>query len=154
VNRVVGRLRLAGALAGVLVAVLGGAALGVTLGERASEPDVQQLVVGDPALAPDDFPALRSPGGFTGFEGSPALRGRAFRVGEVVEATESGLQVSGDGATMNVSLRDESRLFRLAPLSGSLESGDVVLVRLEGQDVTGVLRVPRDLDDDELEPLE
>lgn len=143
------RLRVAGAILGIVLAAAGGAAFGVALGERASQPVVRDLVVADHSNAPEHTPALRSPGGFTGFEGRPGLTGRVFRVGEIGQASEEQLDVIGDGSSVQVRLRDGTRLFRLAPLAGGPAPGDVVMVRLEQDVVTGVLRVPPDLGEGE-----
>ena len=123
--------------------------LGVRLGANASEPGVEELRIGDPALAtgaPEH--ARRSSGGFTGF-GSAALAGEVITGGELVS-----VQSEGDGGTLvfrdggrETSLRylNGSRLFELID-GAELSAGDTVVLRFDGDTVVGMLRIPADLE--------
>ncbi len=148
-RRAIARLRMIAAILGIVVAAAVGGATGIAVGERASQPEVHDLVVSDPRNAPEHALALRSPAGFTGFEGRPGLTGRVFRAGQVDTATEGALAITAEGGRVDVRLRDGTRLFSLAPLTGELRAGDIVLARVEDDVVTGILRVPPDLGEGE-----
>ena len=78
------RLLMTVAVIGLLSAAAAGAAAGIVLGDRASEPGSRTLSLVDPAFQQlIAEPALRSDGGFTGFGGLPALNGRVLRFGTV-----------------------------------------------------------------------
>lgn len=120
----------------------GGAALGVALGERATEQGVEQLRIVDP-LSFDATPAtaLRSEGGFTGFGGLPALSGDVFRSGRVAESSEGGLLITGEGTRTLIDFSRPLRLFRIVS-TPQVVVGDTVLVRRVDGEVTGVLVLP------------
>jgi hypothetical protein len=132
-------------IACVVAAAAAGGLLGVVLGERASEPGTATLALQDPALTPDDGPVLRSPGGFTGFEGAPALSGRVFRTGTFKSLDGDAAQVISGGAILDLEFATPDRLLTLAAIDGQLVPGDIVVVRYEGDTPAGILRVPGDL---------
>lgn len=134
---------------GALFALGGGVALGMTLGERASRPGHAQLVIQDPALATGGTePVLRSAAGFTGFDGPGSLGGAAVRAGTVTPGRDGAFEVTSPGSSLGVRTTSAARLFQLRRASAPLAAGDAVVVRT-GADgtVTGVLRVPRDLNE-------
>ncbi len=138
VGRIVGALTLLS-----LIAIGGGGALlGVTLGERATQQGVQQLRIIDP-LSFDATPAtaLRSAGGFTGFGGLPALSGDVFRSGRVSGNDEGGLLITAEGMQIVVEFSRPLRLFRIVS-TPQVAVGDTVLVRRVDGEVTGVLVLP------------
>lgn len=140
------RFRIVATLVLLAAVAAAGGLSGVALGERMSERGIEELVIADPALAPDERPALRSAGGFTGFEGAPALIGAVVRTGTFEETAEGDVRVTQDGASVEISLREPDRLLRLAPAASPLLPGDIVLVRYGSDDeVTGILRVPAGL---------
>lgn len=134
---------------GALLALGGGTALGMALGERASRPGHEQLVIEDPALATGGTePVLRSPAGFTGFDGPGSLGGAAVRAGTVATGRDGSFEVVSPGSNLGVRTTSAARLFQLRRAATPLAAGDAVVVRA-GADgtVTGVLRVPRDLNE-------
>jgi len=143
--------RLAGPLlvAGALLALGGGAALGATLGERASRPGRDTLIITDPTLAAAGTDqALRSPAGFTGFDGAGGLAGAAVRVGAVTAPRDGAFEVTAEGASLGIRLTSTARLFRLRAAAEALRPGDAVVVRVQPDgSAAGVLRVPRDLNE-------
>ncbi|MPZ99081.1 MAG: hypothetical protein GEU80_07025 [Dehalococcoidia bacterium] len=143
-----GRLRDAGIVLGIVAAGVGGGYLGVRVADEVTEPGVQQVSIEDPALSrAEPATALRSAGGFTGFGGGAGLGGLVVRTGaiEARDGDEARFVVSGSGSTSTVSYGANPSLFRIAPLEGALQPGDVVVVRTQDGVVTGVLRVPTDL---------
>ena len=132
-------------LLGALAALGGGVALGVTLGERASRPGHDELVLADPALATGvAVPALRSTGGFSGFDGPGSLPGTATRAGTVGAARDGAFEITSEGATLSVRTTSTVRLFRLRKATTELRAGDSVIVRARADGAAaGVLRVPR-----------
>lgn len=130
-----------------LLALGGGTALGMTLGERASRPGHQELVIEDPRLATGGTePVLRSPGGFTGFDGPGSLGGAAVRVGTVGASRDGAFEVTSAGSSLGIRASSPARQFLLRSAPGALAAGDAVVVRV-GADgsASAVLRVPRDL---------
>ncbi len=130
---------------GVVAAAIAGAAAGVALGERASEPGTQTLTVLDPTLALDEGPNLTSPGGFTGFEGAPALTGRVFRTGAFEALDGDTAYIASSSGALDLQIDSTARLLRLGPLAGALQPGDTVLIRYEDDEPVAILRVPSDL---------
>ena len=139
--------------AALVAAGLAGAVLGMVAGERASESEVELLVLPEPALLAETPPAaLRSAGGFTGFGGLPALPGDVLRAGTVTEAAAEAagagaLVVEAGGSAAQIRFSSPARLFRIAALQGALGAGDVVLVRFVDGAPEAVLRVPPDLEE-------
>ena len=132
----------------LLAAGLAGVVLGVAAGERASQPEVHELVVAEPALrAATVAAALRSAGGFTGFGGLPALPGDVLRAGTVAEAEAGALVVDSGGSEAEIRFSAPLRLFRIAALREALRAGDIVVVRFAGGAPEAVLRVPPDLEE-------
>ena len=143
-----GRLRDAGIVLGILAAGLGGGYLGVRVADEVTEPGVQRVVVEDPALSrAEPASALRSAGGFTGFGGGAGLGGLVVRTGAIEARADDDAQfvISGSGSRSTIRYSASPSLFRIAPLVGTLQPGEVVVVRTEDGVVTGVLRVPADL---------
>lgn len=147
--RLTARLRSALILGGAVLALGVGVAVGATLGERASHPGHQELLIVDPALAGRGTDqALRSGGGFTGFDGPGGLGGAAARTGEVTAPRDGTFQVRSEGASLDVRLTSTARLFRLRGAAEGLRPGDAVVVRVRPDGAAaGVLRVPRDLNE-------
>ncbi len=136
-------------LAGVLLAGAAGASLGARLADAATRPGHTDLVIPAPALAAGpSADALRAPGGFTGFGGAPALSGYVFRTGTVtaVDAAQHSVTVESSGSVATVHYAATTRFFRLAPLTAPLSPGDVIVVRYDGNQPVGVMRVPSDLE--------
>lgn len=134
-------------LLGLVAAMALGATLGLRLASNASEADLQEVLVADPALS-DGPPAhaQRSAGGFTGF-GLTALSGEVIAGGELVS-----VERDGDGGTLvfrdasretSIQYLDTSRLFELVA-GTELAPGDTVVLRFEGDEVVGLLRIPFD----------
>lgn len=131
----------------VLFAGAGGGWAGVRLGHTASTPHVEHVAITAPeALSGPPADVARSPGGFTGFGGPPALRGEVQRTGPVLHS-DAGLVVIGT-AESNASVRYTSpeRLFRIAPASTPIKPGDLVQVRVRDGNVIAVLRLPPNLE--------
>jgi hypothetical protein len=134
---------------GVLFAAVDGALLGARVADATTQPGHQQLVIEAPALAAASRPdALRSPGGFTGFGGAPALTGNVLRSGAIasVDAAGGRFMINAPGSEVAIQYTTAVRLFRLRPLSGALHAGDVVVIHYRGDTPVGVLRVPTDLE--------
>ena len=145
------------AVLGLLGLGAAGVFAGIVLGDRASEPGSTTLTLVDPAfqqlLAED---AVRSDGGFTGFGGLPALNGRVLRFG-TVEAVAldppspagtigGSLTVAADGALAIVRFVRIERFFAIEPASQPLQPGDLVQLRVEGDQAVSTLLLPPDLE--------
>jgi hypothetical protein len=136
--------RTLGWMAGVVgaVALLGGGFAGVRLGQAASQPRVEEVRVVDPgALSGVPGLEVRSPAGFTGFGGPPALEGEVLRKGVAAEAGSGSFTLVDGGARSQIDFSQPLRLYRVTPSTAPLALGDSVVVRFEGGRATGVLRV-------------
>lgn len=134
-------------IAALVASALGGLVLGRWAGERASEPEVIEVMIVDPALsAADADEGWLSEGGFSGFGGLPALPGEVWRAARVVESSPGRLVITSDGATTTVDYRAPARLFEIAPVDG-VEVGDVVVVRLVDGVAASMLVVPPDVEE-------
>lgn len=131
----------------VLFAAAGGGFLGMRLGDVASEPDVERVTVVAPEVLagpPDDV--ARSPGGFTGFGGPPAVRGEVQRSG-LVQRADAGTLVVGDAESgVTVRYTSPERLFRIVRAGAPLRPGDLVQVRSEDGRAIAILRLPPGLE--------
>lgn len=134
-------------VAAALFALGSGVALGTRLAERASQPGHDQLLIVDPALATAGAAqSLRSPGGFTGFDGAGSLPGAAVRTGTVGVSRDGAFEVASQGSSLGIRTTSTARLFRLRRAATGLRAGDAVIVRVQPDGAAGgVLRVPRDL---------
>jgi hypothetical protein len=134
---------------GVVAAGAGGAVAGSRLAQATTRPAHEQVFVYAPELsAGARAGALTSRGGFTGFGGAPALKGDVTRT-LAITAVDTGtgrLMLADAGSDVTIRFTSRERLFRLEPLDGSLQAGDVVVVRIEQGRVAGIMRVPPDLD--------
>lgn len=141
------RLEAAALAAAVLLAGAGGGLLGIRLGDAASAPDVARVTVAAPeALAGPPQDAARSPGGFTGFGGPPAIRGEVQRSGTVRSAEPGTLVIGSAESSVTVRYASPERLFRIAPAGAPLRPGDLVQVRVEGGRAAALLRLPPGLE--------
>jgi hypothetical protein len=123
-------------------AAAGGGWLGVTLGERASEPDVRRLTFRDPLQLEDTPPfAVRSTGGFTGFGGPPALDGDVLRAGSVAAVDEGSLTLEDGAGELVVTYATPVLVRRIRPAEAPLADGDTVLVRSVDDVPVSILRV-------------
>ena len=140
------RLVSALAIVGVILALGGGGASGIALAERMNAPQQRDVVIADPSAATGGIEALRSPAGFSGFDGPAALAGSVARVGKM-SATQSGaFEVTGTGTTLAARTTSGARLFRIERASTPLSRGDAVQLRLDASGaLLGVLRLPSDL---------
>lgn len=133
--------------AAVLLAGAGGALLGVRLGDAASAPNVERIMLAAPeTLAGPPQDAARSPGGFTGFGGPPAIRGEVQRGGTVQSVEPGALVVGSAESSVTVRYTSPQRLFRIVPSAAPLRAGDLVQVRVEGGRAIAVLRLPPGLE--------
>lgn len=119
------------AVGGIVLAALGGVLLGLRLADAANEPQQRTLTIANPEGAQDASPALRSAGGFTGFEGLPALPGDAVRSGEIRDVTDEGFLVASGGGALSVAAARAGDTYRIASLERSLASGDAVVLRID-----------------------
>ncbi len=139
------RLVTLGAIAGLVVAALGGVVGGMRLAERVNEPGTSVATVAHPASAPRAEIALRSPAGFTGFEAG-ALGGSVTRTGAIAAGEGAAFDVRSGASAMTVRATSTVRLYRIQDTDRPLAPGDVVVVRLdEAGSATAVLRIPPDL---------
>ena len=120
----------------------GGALLGLRLGAAASAPTYRTVAI----AAPDGFAgpaatARRSPGGFTGFGGRPALAGDVLRSG-TVETTGSDIVITSTESTITVRPSSAERLFAIGPATAPLRAGDTVQLYVRDGVVLAVLRLP------------
>ncbi|MEX1022942.1 MAG: hypothetical protein WD058_07320 [Dehalococcoidia bacterium] len=139
------RLVTLGAMAGLVLASVAGVFAGLGLAERANEQRVETLVLAAPASAEARDPALRSAGGFTGFEPS-AIAGTVTRSGQIAPGGGETFEVVTGAASMRVSTTSYVRLFHIEAADAALAAGDLVVVRTdEDGGAAAVLRVPPDL---------
>ena len=71
-----------------------------------------------------------------------------MRVGTIAGATGGAFEVNSQGSSLGIRATSTARLFRLGRAATPLGAGDAVIVRV-GADgaATGVMRVPRDLNE-------
>jgi hypothetical protein len=131
----------------VLLASAGGGWLGIRLGHAASEPDIEHVeVVAPEVLAGPPADVARSPGGFTGFGGAPALRGEIQRSGTVQRADAGAVVVGTAESNVTVRYTSPERLFRIVPAGTPLRAGDLVQVRVKDGAALSLLRLPANLE--------
>lgn len=141
------RLQSAAVVVAVLLASAGGGWLGIRLGHAASEPNVERVeVVAPEALAGPPANVARSPGGFTGFGGAPALRGEVQRNGTVQRADAGSVVVGPAESNVTVRYTSPERLFRIVPAGTPLKAGDLVQVRVKDGAALSLLRLPANLE--------
>lgn len=127
----------------VLAAFAGSALLGASFGRAASAPVVRQVSIAAPeAFAGPAADARRSPGGFTGFGGSPALAGDVLRGGTVEAASGGGIAIVTGTSTLTLRPTSGERIYAIAATNASLRPGDAVQVFVRDGAVTGVLKLP------------
>lgn len=127
----------------VLLAAAGGGALGVRLGRAASAPAVRHVAVAAAeGFAGPPADAARSPGGFTGFGGRPALGGEVLRSGTVETAGGGATAIASPGSTLTVRVTSAERLYAIVPASAPLRAGDSVQVHARDGSAVAVLRLP------------
>ncbi len=144
------RVRTLLALAAALVAFVGGAATGIGIADRTNVPHQRDVVIADPTGASGGIQALRSTGGFTGFDAPAALAGSVARTGTMSATQNGAFEVTSAGSTLAARTTSGARLFRIERASSAPARGDAVLVRLDAGGVaTGVLRLPGDLHEGE-----
>ncbi len=136
-----GRVMSMAVTASMLIVLLAGALVGVRLGERASRADARALSI----VEPDSLPARSavessSAGGFTGFGGPPALQGDVLRRGTATDLTPRGLVLVDGAASTTVEYSEPGRLYRIVSARSELTVGDAVLVRVDGERGTSILR--------------
>ena len=136
-------------VAGGLAALGGGIAAGMALGDRASRPGHDELVIASPVLSgTTNEQTVRSRGGFTGFDGAGGLDGSAVRGGTMGAMRDGAFEVTSSGSTLSVRATSTGRLFGIAAATSPLRPGDAGVVRLQADgSVSGVLRVPADLNE-------
>ena len=135
-------------LALVIAAGAGGALLGMRLGDAASEPSEQRLAITDPNAAVSAGEGVaRSPGGFTGFGGRPALRGEVLRTGRIESAAAGAIEIASPESSATIRYTTPERLYRIATASNPLSAGDLVRVHVKDGAVTAALRLPPGLDE-------
>lgn len=126
---------------GGAVALVGGGALGVRLGEAASRPGVEEIRLADPAALPAASGIeSRSPGGFSGFSGPPALEGSVLRTGIATDVRPGSFVLVADGARSTVEFTQPLRLHRISTATAPLVAGENVVVRLADGHAAAVLR--------------
>ncbi|MCB9484015.1 MAG: hypothetical protein H6675_08400 [Dehalococcoidia bacterium] len=129
----------------LLAVAVGGFFAGSKLADRASEPGTRTLTLDRPSAAAPRDVALRSAGGFTGFE-EGALGGQVTRSGATADVEDAAFAVEGGGARLQLRVTSPARLYRIAPASTPLAIGDVVVIRVDADGAAeAVLRVPADL---------
>ena len=144
------RVRTLLALAAALVAFVGGGATGIGIADRTNAPHQRDVVIPAPAGASGGIQALRSAGGFTGFDAPAALSGGVARTGTMSATQNGAFEVSSAGSTLAARTTSGARLFGIERASSAPARGDAVLVRLDGSGgTTGVLRLPGDLHEGE-----
>ena len=141
------RLQTAAVVVAVMLASAGGGWLGIRLGHAASEPHVERVeVVAPEVLAGPSADVARSPGGFTGFGGAPALRGEVQRSGAVQRADAGAVVVGSAESNVTVRYTSPERLFRIVPAGSPPKPGDLVQVRVKDGAAISLLRLPANLE--------
>jgi len=132
------------AIAGAVIAAFAsGGLLGVRFGRAASAPVVRQVSIAAPeAFAGPAADARRSPGGFTGFGGSPALAGSALRGGTVGTVGSGSVAIVTGESTLTLRPTSAERLYTIAAATTPIRAGDAVQVLSRDGVVTGLLRLP------------
>lgn len=142
------RLQAAAVAVAVVLVGAGGGLLGLQLGDAASAPDVERVSVLAPdAVAGPPADVARSPGGFTGFGGPPALRGEVQRSAPVLSEEAGALVVGTAESSVTVRFSSPARRFRIVPAGVPLRPGDLVQVRVQDGRAVGVLRLPPGLEE-------
>ena len=130
-----------------LASAAGGAMLGVRLGQAASAPAERQLMlVSAEGALPASAGAVRSAGGFTGFDGARGLKGEALRSGTVRSVAGGTMVIASPESTLNLRYTRAERFFTIARTTTPLRADDLVQVFVRDGVATGVLRVPASIE--------
>ncbi len=121
----------------LVIGVIGG----LRLGAWASRPAASELRL----VSPESLPGatergLPSRGGFTGFGGPPALQGDVLQQGTVAESQTGAFALVENATRTDVDLTGSQRLYRIEAANRPLQSGDQVVVRVDGTRALAILR--------------
>lgn len=137
------RLTTVAMVALAVAAIAGGGILGARLGREASTPQIRNVAIAAPeGFAGPATGARRSPAGFTGFGGKPALEGDVLRAGALESVNGGNLVIATAESTLTVRASSVERLYTIGASSTPLRTGDSVQVLVRDGAVAGVLRLP------------
>jgi len=147
VNKVMSRsFNLLFGLVLLIMAIGSGGYFGYTLAQGDGEPTTRLIEIRDPRTASPNLEPFFSKGGYTGFEGLPALTGKIFRSGVVTDATVNSFSVLSGESTFNVSFRKSPRIFQILSTTEKLNVGDLIMLKLStNNELTSILILPDDL---------
>ena len=130
----------------IIAAIGSGGYFGYTLAQGDGESTTRLIEIRDPKTAPPEIEPLFSRGGYTGFEGLPALTGKIFRSGIIADATTNSFSVLSDESTFEVSFRKVPRIFQIQSTTHQLNTGDLIMLKLSADnELTSILILPDDL---------
>ncbi len=130
----------------IIAAIGAGGYFGYTLAQGDGEPTTRLIEIRDPRTAPSKIEPLVSKGGYTGFEGLPALTGKIFRSGVIADSTTNSFSVLSGESTFEVSFRKVPRIFQIRPTAQQLHTGDLIMLKLSvNNELTSILILPNDL---------
>jgi len=118
---------------------------GMSLGERASQPETRVLSLDRPSTVAPREAGVRSAAGFSGFEAG-ALGGAVSRSGAASASGDGQLVVESASARAEVQYSNASRFFAIGAASRAPQAGDIVVVRVSADGAAeAVLLVPGDI---------
>lgn len=131
----------------LLIASIGsGGYFGYTLAQSDGEPTTRLIEIRDPRTASPNLEPFFSKGGYTGFEGLPAITGKIFRSGVVADTTTNSFSVLSGESTFEVSFRKSPRIFQILSTKQELNIGDLIMLKLSANnELISILILPDDL---------
>ena len=130
----------------LIMAIGSGGYFGYTVAQSDGEPTTRLIEIPDPRTASPNLEPFVSKGGYTGFEGLPALPGKIFRSGVIADATISSFSVLSGESTFEVSFRESPRIFQILSTTQELNIGDLIVLKLStNNELTSILILPDNL---------
>jgi hypothetical protein len=130
----------------IIGAICSGGYFGYGMAQDDGEPINRLIEIRDPRTAPPNFQPFSSKGGYTGFEGLPALTGKIYRSGVIADSSTDSFSVMSGGSKFDVSFRESPRIFEIRPSAQELNIGDLVMLRFSSEkELISILILPNDL---------
>jgi len=110
------------------------------------KPTNRLIEIQDPRTALSNLEPFSSKGGYTGFEGLPALTGKIYRSGFVADSTINSFSVMSGESKFDVSFSESPRIFEIKSSDQVLKIGDLVMLKFSANDeLISILILPGDL---------
>ena len=129
----------------VIATCLGGY-FGYVMAVDDGKPTNRLIEIQDPRTALSNLEPFVSDGGYSGFEGLPALTGKIYRSGVVSDSTINSFSVMSGESKFDVSFSESPRVFEIKSSAQRPVVGDLIMLRFSANnELTSILILPNDL---------